>query len=186
MRTTSFFSSFIVGLLLLSPFCMTTSVAQSNKPADSGQIVDVDKTLRQMLAEIRELRIAVERSTLTQTRFQMLVERLRIQQTQVDVLSRRLDDLRTQGAEIRAAKPQMEQQIKDAEDLLDQNPDSNRRLDLESRIKSMKHALAGFGPEEERIRAREAALETELQTAQVKLTELNNQLDALLNDMKAP
>lgn len=50
----------------------------------------------------------------------------------------------------------------------------------------MKANLARFGQEEERLRNREAGLETELQTSQAKLNELNSQLDALMNEMKAP
>jgi chromosome segregation ATPase len=116
----------------------------------------------------------------------MLVERFRIQQTHVDMVNRRLDDLRTQVADVRAARRQMEQQIKDAEDLLERTTEPNGRLDLESRIKSMKATLARFGPEEERLRTRELGLESELQIAQVKLNELNGQLDVLLNEMKTP
>jgi hypothetical protein len=184
MGTTKFI--FITGLLLLSPFHATRTVAQSNKPAESGQIVDIDKTLRQMLAEVRELRIAVQRASTTQTRFQMLVERLRIQQTHVDTVNRRLDDLRSQSAAMRAEKPLVEQQVKDAEDILERTTDPNGRVDLESRIKSMKAIFARLGPEEERLRTRQLELESEIQIAQVRLTELNSQLDALLNEMKTP
>ena len=184
MRTTKFI--LIAGLVLVSPFYANRAMAQANKPAESAQIGDIDKTLRQMLTEVRELRIAVQRATATQTRFQMLVERLRIQQTHVDAVNRRLDDLRSQIAAMRAEKPLMEQQVKDAEDLLERITDPNGRVDLESRIKSMKASFARFGPEEERLRNREVGLESELQMAQVKLNELNSQLDALLNEMKTP
>ena len=80
----------------------------------------------------------------------------------------------------------MEQQIKDAEDLLERTTDLNGRSDLESRIKAMKMTLARFGPEDERLRSREAALDSDLQASQAKLNELNGQLDALMNEMKAP
>lgn len=176
----------IAALVFLSHFYATRTIAQSNEPADSAQMADIDKTLRQMLAEVRELRIAIQRTSVVQTRFQMLVERLRIQQTHVDAVNRRVDDLRAQVADARAARPQMEQQIKDAEDLLERTTDPNGRVDLESRIKSMKASFARFGPEEERLQTRELVLESELQMAQVKLTELNSQLDALLNEMKTP
>ncbi|HYK19940.1 MAG TPA: hypothetical protein VEV42_04355, partial [Pyrinomonadaceae bacterium] len=59
-------------------------------------------------------------------------------------------------------------------------------LEIESGIKRMKADLARFGPEEERLRNREALLETDLQTSQARLSELNSQLDALLNEMKMP
>ena len=63
---------------------------------------------------------------------------------------------------------------------------SDGRSDRESRIKAMKTMLARFGPEDERLRSREAALDSDLQASQAKLNELNGQLDALMNKMRAP
>src|SRR6266404_8701819 len=50
----------------------------------------------------------------------------------------------------------------------------------------MKADFARIGPEEERLRNREAALESEFQAAQAKLNELNSQMDALMNETKGP
>jgi predicted nucleic acid-binding Zn-ribbon protein len=87
---------------------------------------------------------------------------------------------------LQAEKPRIQQQIKDAEDGFDRVTDPNAHADLESRLKTMKAGFARIGPEEERLRNREAALDTELQSSQAKLNELNSQLDALINEMKAP
>ena len=78
----------------------------------------------------------------------------------------------------------MEQQIKDAEDLLDRTPDPNAHADLESRIKGRKANLVRLAQEDERLHNRETALDTELQSAQAKLDELNGQLDALMSELK--
>jgi chromosome segregation ATPase len=145
-----------------------------------------DKTLQQLLAEVRELRLAVQKATVSHTRFQMLIERLRAQQSSIDGVNRQLDRVRAQLADLRNAKPQMEQQIKDTEELLERTLDPNGRLDMESRIKSMKAGLARIAPEEDRLRNRETTLETELQNLQAKLSELNSQLDGLFNEMKLP
>jgi chromosome segregation ATPase len=116
----------------------------------------------------------------------MLIERVRVQQAHVDALSRQLDNVHSQVAEMKAAKPQMEQQIKDAEDLLDRTPDPNAHSDLESRIKGGKANLARLAQEDERLRNRETALDSELQAAQAKLNELNSQLDSLMSELKGP
>lgn len=50
----------------------------------------------------------------------------------------------------------------------------------------MKDNLARVAPEEESLRNREAALDSEYQNSQAKLNELNSQLDALMSEMKAP
>src|SRR6266478_7741035 len=132
--------SFVKGLTLAFLLCLVTlcfisptiTLAQSNRPAESAQ-GDRDQTLKQLLTEVRELRLAVQRATVSNTRFQMLIERVRVQQAHVDALSHQLENLHSQAAEMKAAKPQMEQQIKDAEDLLDRTPDPNAHAELDSR-----------------------------------------------------
>jgi chromosome segregation ATPase len=175
----------VLGLVTLCCISPTRIQAQTNKPAQSVQ-GDCDQTLAQLLAEVRELRLAVQRATVSNTRFQMLIERVRVEQAHVDALSRQVENLSSQLAELKAAKPQMEQQIKDAEDSLDRTTDPNVHADLESRIKGGKANLARLTQEDERLRNRETAVDIELQAAQAKVNELNGQLDALMNELKGP
>ena len=175
-------------VLTVVTFCCVSparTFAQTRNPADSAQ-ADRDQTLRQLLTEVRELRLAVQRATVINTRFQMLIERVRIQQGHVDALDRQLEDVISPVAEMRTRKAQVEQVIKDSESLLDRTTDLNAHAELESRIKVMKINSASLAQEEERLRNREAALDTELQAAQSKLNELNSQLDLLMSELKGP
>ena len=147
---------------------------------------DHDQTLKQLLTEVRALRLALQRATVSNTRFQMLIERVRVEQTHVDVVRRDLEGIRSQVSEMQSAKPRMEQQIKEAEDGLDRVTDPNARADVESRIKAMKAGFGRIAPEEERLRNREAVLDSEFQASQARLNELNSQLDALMNELKGP
>src|ERR1700730_926888 len=119
----------VLGLLALCIASPGRTQAQTNKSAESVQ-EDRDQTLQQLLTEVRELRLAVQRATVSNTRFQMLIERVRVQQAHVDALSRQLENIHSQVAEMKAAKPQIEQQIKDAEDLLDRTPDPNAHAEV--------------------------------------------------------
>jgi chromosome segregation ATPase len=178
----------LAGALCLITFCCVSTAraqAQSNKAGGPVQ-GDRDQTLQQLLTEVRELRLAGQRPTVNNTRFQMVIERVRVQQAHVDALSRQLENIHSQVADMKAMKPQMEQQIKDAEDLLDRTPDPNAHSDLESRIKVVKANLARLAQEDERLRNRETALDIELQSAQAKLNELNSQLDSLMSELKVP
>jgi chromosome segregation ATPase len=175
-------------VVLILTFCYDSGrpiQAQTNQPVDPAQSI-YDKTLQQLLAEVRELRLAVQRATSSHTRVQMLIERLRLQQSTIDGVSRQMDMVRAQLADLRNAKPQIEQQIKETEELLERTTDPNGRLDMESNIKLTKARLARLAPEEERLRNREVTLENELNNLQAKLIDLNSQLDALFNEMKAP
>jgi chromosome segregation ATPase len=185
----SLIKSLILGCVLgVVTFCYvppTRTLAQTGKPAESAQ-GDHDQTLQQLLTEVRELRLAIQRATVTNTRFQMLIERVRIQQGHADGLSRRLEDLRSQATNMRTEKSQTETRLKIDEELLDRTPDPERHTELESLIKAMKGALSRLAQEGEQLRDREAASNMELQTAQARLDELNSQLDALLNELKVP
>jgi predicted nuclease with TOPRIM domain len=174
--------------LCVLTFCFgsaTTILAQTNPPDVPAQS-NYDKTLHQLLAEVRELRLAVQRATFNHTRFQVVIERLRLQQSTIDGVNRQMDLVRAQLRDLRDAKPQMEQQIKDTEELLERTMEPKGRLEMESQIRSMKARLARLAPEEDRLRNRETALESELQNLHAKLSELNSQLDLLFNEMKAP
>jgi chromosome segregation ATPase len=163
----------------------TPTSAQTRNPAAASQD-DHEQTLKQLLTEVRELRLALQRASFSNTRFQMLLERLRVEQTHVDSLRRDLESVRSQLSEFQAMRPRMEQQIKDTEDNLERITDPNAHADFETRLKNMKAEFARFGPEEERLRSREAAMENDFQASQAKLNELNSQLDALMNEMKSP
>jgi cell division protein FtsB len=140
--------AFVLCLVTLCCVSSTNAQGQSNKSAGAVQ-GDRDQTLQQLLTEVRELRLAVQRATVSNTRFQMLIERVRVQQVRVDALSRQLESIHSQVADMKAAKPQMEQQIKEAEDLLDRTPDSNAHADLESRIKVGKASVSRLTQEDE-------------------------------------
>lgn len=168
----------VIAFWFISPMRACAQTKTAAAPADQ------DQTLQKLLNEVHELRLAVQRATANNTRFQMLIERTRLQQARVDSLSRQLENIHAQAADMKAAKPQLEQQIKDAEEQLDRTPEPNAHADLESRIKAAKANLSRMTQEEERLRNREAALDGQLQTEQLKLNELNSQLDALMNELK--
>lgn len=97
--------------LCVLTFCngsLTSTHAQTNQPAPTAQ-TNYDKTLQQLVAEVRELRLAVQRATFSHTRIQMLIERLRLHQSTIDGVDRQLDLVRAQLADLRNAKPQIGQ-----------------------------------------------------------------------------
>src|SRR6267378_2673048 len=91
----------LVALCFISP---SETLAQSNKSAEPVQ-GDRDQTLKQLLMEVHELRMAVQRATFSNTRFQMLIERVRVEQSHVDALSRQLENVHSQVADMKASKP---------------------------------------------------------------------------------
>src|SRR3989442_12806401 len=84
--------------LCLVTFCCVTATSAQGQSNKSGESTpgDRDQTLRQLLTEVRELRLAVQRATVSNTRFQMLIERVRVQEAHVDALSRQMENIHSQ------------------------------------------------------------------------------------------
>jgi hypothetical protein len=74
----------------------------------------------------------------------------------------------------------MEEQIKYVEAVLARLTEQNRREQVELEVKEMKARVASWSREEEQLREREAALTSELQIEQNKLSELNGQLETMV------
>ena len=184
----SLIKSLILGCALcLVTFCYvspTSAQAQGNKPAESTQ-GDRDQTLKQLLTEVRELRLAVQRATVSNTRFQMLIERVRVGQGQVDSLSRQLVSVRSQLTKLKAEKVELAPHMKDLEDRLGQSS-GDEHAKIERTLKEFKSWLESKAAEEQQQIEAEADLSMRLQVEQSKLNELNSQLDALMSELKGP
>ena len=90
-------------------FCPTRTSAQT-KPAVVPS--EQDQTLQKLLNEVHELRLAIQRATANSARVQMLIERTRLQQARVEVLTRQLENIQSQAADIKGAKPDLSKRSK--------------------------------------------------------------------------
>lgn len=159
--------------------------AQERRSAESSK-EDYQQVLRTLLDEVRQLRLALQRSNALNHRVQITLERLRLQQGRVDSLTRSLENLRSRISDLKNARPQMEEQIKNAEEVMSRATEQNRREDIEHQLKEMKTRLASWSREDEQLREREAALSSELQIEQNKLNELHGQLENMLRQLDGP
>jgi cell division protein FtsB len=184
----SLIKSFALGcsLCLVGFLCLgaVSASAQTIKSAESAQ-TDNDQTLRQLLTEVRALRLALERATVTNTRFQMLIERLKVQQTEVDVLDRQLATIRSQLVKLKAAKTETDGHIKELEGRLAESSGEEHAA-IEQALKEFKRTLESRAAEESQQFQAEADTTIRLQLEQNKLTDINNQLDLLLKELKGP
>ena len=174
----------LLGLVILCYVLPATVSAQTTKPAESAQ-ADRDQTLRQLLTEVRELRLELQRAMVTNGRFQMLIERLKAQQGQVDSLGGQLAGVRSELAKLKAYRTQAATEMKDMEDRLGQSS-GEQRMTIEKALKEGKLWLESKATEEQRQVELEANLSMRLQIEQGRLDQLSSQLDALLTDLKVP
>src|SRR6266850_4785729 len=172
----------VLGLVTFCFISPSTTLAQSNKSAEPT-LGDRDQTLKQLLTEVRELRLAVQRATVSNTRFQMLIERVRVGQGQVDSLRRQLVSVRSQLTKLKAEKVELAPHMKDLEDRLGQSS-GDEHTKIERTLKEFKSWLESKAAEEQQQIEAEADLSLRLQVEQSKLNELNTQLDALMSELK--
>ena len=173
-------------LVIPSDLCFTPSTVSGQTRKNAEASTDEDRqVLQALLEEMRQLRLAIQRTQVVSQRIQVTLERIRLQQAHVDSLARSLESVRSRLVEIRSARPRMEDQIRDMEESMNQ-VDANRRAEMETQIKEGKGRLSILAREEEQIRQREAQLSADLQFAQAKLSDLDNQLDNMMHELEAP
>ena len=155
------------------------AVAQNGGAPDNA-------TLQSLLAEVRQLRMAVERAVSVLPQTQVLLQRTQLQQQHVETLSRQLEQLRDQITKSSAEDAHFAAEVRDAETRASQEQDATRHRYEEERLKSAKAQMEQEAIRDQRQRARESQLAGQLQNEQIKLSELQERLDALERVLQAP
>lgn len=174
-----------LALVMLAGLSQASALHAQERRSDESSKED-KQVLRTLLDEVRQLRLALQRSNALNHKVQIALERLRLQQARVDSLTRSLENLRTRISDLKNARPQMEEQIKNADEMIARATEQNRREEIEHQLKEMKTRLASWSREEEQLREREVALSSELQIEQNKLNELHGQLENMVRQLDGP
>ena len=145
---------------------------QTQQASDNG-----DATLRALLNEVRQLRIALERINVNTYRAQIGIQRLRAQQERVDRLRRDLDSVRNEISEAQLNNPRMEEMVKDIEEKM------NAGVVDSTQYKVFKAEMDQQKQREQRLREREIQLQTELEVERINLIEMNQRLDDLEREL---
>src|SRR5262245_30322331 len=177
---------FLTGLGFAS-FCRSQTT--TNSPAQAAQ-GENEQTMRALLNEVRQLRLAIQRSNLSAYHAQVIIERMRSQQLSVDRLTDRLRETRDQifNWKMRTALEQSELQdrLKGWEDSLNESVDASTRRAREADLEMTKKKLGLMAQEEAWMREKESQLVAQLQIEQARVAELNEQLDALRRELEKP
>ena len=150
------------------------------------------KTLETLLSEVRELRMAIERSTLLGTRAQLALGELQLQDAAVARVNQQHNEIRAQGAITAQRIAELTARGKQLEDSRTSPEWSSpqKRDDLESMIKQTKLELDQAAAFEQQRAAREAELATQLRNAQAqaddsrsRITQMEQALDAAIQQL---
>src|ERR1700720_3714653 len=163
--------------LMLVVFGMTAAAFGQTTSSDS-------QTLRALLAEVRELRQALQISLGRIQSAQILLSRLQIQEVAVTRASQHLDDARSKLAEVQVVLKREAAEIKHFED---ETPNAGENAaQVEEALKRAKSDLEASTNLEQQRQATETEAEQQLQTEQDKLNSLETQLDELVRNMDNP
>jgi chromosome segregation ATPase len=165
----------LVILLAGMPLLSVPSFAQSAAP----------DTLSALLAEVRQLRIAMERATTTTPQIQLLGSRLSVQSERLARATHEHDAARQELDEISAAAAQLATVMAELEGRAAQEPNQERQRALAQEQAAVRERLAELTAREQRLRVREAELASTAATEQNQWADLNRRLDDVERSLTA-
>lgn len=144
------------------------------------------RTTEQLLQEVRALRAAIERMTVSGTRAQLLLGRLQMQEQRMTTLGRQLLESRTNLANRQRERQAHASEIEMLSERLGRASTPQEQLEVELGTKSVKQALKQLDQQLEVLQADDIAIAQALSTEQARWIELNGRLEELENVLATP
>jgi len=132
------------------------------------------QSLQELVAEVRQLRAALQRMNATVYKGQVLLERFKLQQEQVTRLSRELAQAREDLMEVRSAEPRLREAVRRLEEHV--TAGSKDADDLAA----AKAELDSLAQRQVRLTMRETRLVADFEGERMRLNDLNHQLNTLV------
>jgi predicted nucleic acid-binding Zn-ribbon protein len=169
-----------ISFVFLSLVILTAPAAAQPETSKTDQQI-----LREILAELKQLRSTLARTTVNQLRFQTAFDQYKVQQTRVDSLSRELDSIKNQLNVMNPVRALNEEQIKRSEEMLSQTTDPRQRQNLERQVQSARRNLEMQDQRDKRMKERQYTLEMQIPGEQAKLEQLNYELERIKQDINS-
>jgi hypothetical protein len=153
-----------------------------------GQKTDGDQpVMQQLLTEVQQLRLAIERSTLLGARTQLALSRLQMQEGAAAHLAETLANARREGISMAAKRNEITERVKELES---RTPTPDMAVDLKMMIKQSKLELEQLDALEQERGARESDLANQFQQVQsqlaesrARISEMERSLDAAIQQL---
>ena len=164
------------------------ATAQAPVPASAAAVVPAQesRTTEQLLLEVRALRSAIERMTVSGTRAQLLLGRLQMQEQRMTTLGQQLVESRTKLAARQRERQGLAAEIELSTERLGRVSTPEEQMQVELGIKASKQALKQLDDQVGALQADDASLAQALSTEQARWIELNGRLEELENMLATP
>jgi chromosome segregation ATPase len=156
-------------------------LASTTMPAQSSD----SQTLLALLQELRQLRQDMYRMTLGAQRAQILLHRIQLQDDATKKTIQRYEQTNARFRDAERAHAEAVSGLKAAEEKLASLQNPNQRGELEALVQEMKQRVEMSSREESGYRAADVAAGGDLRTEQAKLSDLQQRLDRLEQQMEA-
>ncbi len=175
----------LAGVMSLLFFMISAPPALSQTPKSTDPaVMDNTELLRELVVEVRQLRLTLQRANINAFRAQIAIERLKVQEARVERIKNLLDENQNDITGIGASRAQLLEQIKDVEAQIKTENDPNKKADQESAQKEFRRSLDQQSARETSLSEQRNGLMTQLQAEQTKLEELSNTLAAIQSDLE--
>jgi hypothetical protein len=147
---------------------------------DTNRNGDTVQAIRELTAEVRSLRAAVERAAQTQVQQQVLGLYLTLQQGRVTQATMRLDTVRRELEGVTSRADELAAEAARLEEQLIVETAADKRRELEAAGAATKQETRRIKAQEQQIRNRESEAFQAAQTEETRWAELASQLEQLL------
>lgn len=151
---------------------VTWAGQSSGKPA-------VDASMTELVAEVRALRLAVERSGVVAAQAQLLLGRLQLQENRLANLGRTAQDARERAMSALDARNDLARQLAGMTERIEQVSSADERQQMQTAMSELKLRLKDFQARAEQLRADEAAAASAVADEQTRWSEFNSRLETL-------
>ncbi len=162
---------------LLGLFVAAGALAQ--KPAEP----DVDRTLRELLNEVRLLRQVLQATSVGSVRAQILLTQRQLHNERTVQIERQLAALRTEEADVQNQISALEDRSSDLEKASPTETDSGKRAAYESELQQLSRARDRAKDHIDQAKVRENELNVTLSREQAEVDRVQRDLDGIEKDL---
>jgi chromosome segregation ATPase len=164
-----------VRTLIIAGLVATAGFATLNGQPDGARGDD----MKALVAEVRALRLAIERTSTHTSQAQLLLGRVQLQENRLTTLGRQYQEARTRSLDAQMGQGEVERRLQQLITASRNATEAMERQAVEARLPDLKADLGRFQARTAQIQADEAAALQALTTEQQRWSDFNERLEAL-------
>jgi hypothetical protein len=161
----------LIVLILVGAVGFVTLKGQQDIP-ESGQ-------LKELVSEVRALRLAIERAAASTSQSQLLLGRVQLQENRLATLSRQYQEARGRTADAQMAQAELERDFQRVQAAFESTTSLEERRALEDRVVQLKRQVANQQARTAQMRADELGAADVLAAEQQRWADFNQRLEGI-------